>query len=96
MIALLELKSFMCRIYLTSGLDGIGKHEKKNIDCEFNDKSIDLRVLAFNKKNLRLKIDPLGGQVDPASCKLKVKSNSITLELKKAKDKYWSDVKEKD
>jgi hypothetical protein len=25
-----------------------------------------------------------------------VKSNSISLELKKAKDKHWTDVKEKD
>lgn len=26
---------------------------------------------------------------------MKVKSNSITLELKKAKSKYWDDIKEK-
>ena len=83
------------RIYLTSDLDGIGKHEKKNIDCEFTDNSIDLRILAFNGKNLRLKIQPLNNLIDPASSKLKVKSNSITLELRKNKTKHWDDVKEK-
>lgn len=44
---------------------------------------------------MRLKINPLNGIIDPASCKIKVKSNSITLELKKAKSKWWDDVKEK-
>lgn len=44
---------------------------------------------------MRLKISPLNGIVDPASCKLKVKSNSIVLELKKGKSKYWDDIKEK-
>ena len=80
---------------MTSDLDGIGKHEKKNIDCEFTDNSIDLRILAFNGKNLRLKIQPLNNLIDPASSKLKVKSNSITLELRKNKTKHWDDVKEK-
>lgn len=54
-----------------------------------------MRILDFNQKNLRLKISPLNGLIDPASCKLKVKSNSISLELKKAKNKYWDDIKEK-
>lgn len=77
-----------------SGIDGIGKHPKQNIDCEFNDQSVDLRILSFNNKNLRLKISPLNGLIDPAECKLKVKSNSITIEMKKAKLKHWDDIKE--
>lgn len=83
------------RVYVTSGVDGIGKHAKNNIDCEFSDNAFDLRVLDFNGKNLRLKLGPLNGLIDPAKCKLKVKSNSIVLELKKAKSKYWDDIKEK-
>jgi calcyclin binding protein len=78
-----------------SGIDGIGKLAKQNIDCEFNDQALDLRILNFNGKNLRLKIVPLNGLIDPAACKMKVKSNSLTLELKKAKKKYWDDIKEK-
>lgn len=83
------------KIYVTSGIDGIGKHDKNNIDCEFSDQAVDLRILAFNGKNLRLKITPLNGLIDPAACKLKVKSNSLTLELIKAKNKRWDDIKEK-
>lgn len=82
-------------MYLLSGLDGIGKHAKQNIDCEFNDNSFDLRILNFNGKNWRLKIAPLNNLIDPAASKIKVKSNSITLELVKAKSKHWDDLKEK-
>lgn len=82
-------------MYITSGLDGIGKHLKNNIDCEFTDNSLDLRILDFPNKNLRLKLGPLNGIIDPAKSKLKVKSNSIVLELKKANGKYWDDIKEK-
>ena len=78
-----------------NGLDGIGKHSKQNIDCEFTESSIDLRVLDFNSKNFRLKINPLNGPIDAFTSKMKVKSNSIVLELKKAKSKWWDDVKEK-
>ena len=84
------------RVYLMSGLDGIGKHNKHNIDCEFTDNSLDLRVLDFNGKNFRLRISPLNNLIDPAASKMKVKSNSIVLELKKHKTpKHWDDVKEK-
>lgn len=83
------------KVYILSGFDGIGKHPKQNIDCEFNDQSLDLRILNFSGKNFRLKIAPLNGLIDPAASKLKVKSNSITLEMKKAKSKYWTDIKEK-
>ena len=65
------------------------------IDCEFTDTSIDLRILKFHGKNLRLKVGPLNGHIDPAASKMKLKSNSITLELVKAKTKHWDDLKEK-
>ena len=84
----------MYRIYLTSGVDGIGKHPKENIDCEFNDNGIDFRILNFNGgKNYRLKIQPLHDIIDPAASKFKVKSNSITIDLVKRKTKHWSDIK---
>jgi len=37
----------------------------------------------------------LNNLIDPASSKLKVKSNSITLELRKNKTRHWDDIKEK-
>ena len=85
----------LSRVYFTSGFDGIGKHIKDNIDCEFTDNGIDLRILNFNGgKNYRLKIQPLNDLIDPAASKLKVKSNSLTLELLKINlKKYWTDIK---
>ena len=57
---------------------------------------MDLRILDFGGKNLRLKIDPLNGTIDPSLGKIKVKSNSITIELKKGgKTKFWDDIKVK-
>ena len=53
-----------------------------------------MRILHFNGKNYRLKISPLHDIIDPAASKLKVKSNSITLDLVKKKSKYWSDIKQ--
>ncbi len=73
----------------------MGKHPKENIDCEFGDQAIDLRILNFKGKNLRLKINPLNGLIDPAACKLKIKSNSLSIELIKKKTKHWDDIKEK-
>ncbi len=90
-----EQEGNIVKIYITSGIDGIGKHEKSNIDCEFNDKSVDLRILHFNGKNLRLKISPLNDLIDPAASKIKIKSNSLTIELIKSKNKRWDDIKEK-
>ena len=44
---------------------------------------------------MRLKIAPLNGLIDPAACKIKVKSNSLTIEMVKSKSKHWDDIKEK-
>ena len=54
-----------------------------------------MRILNFKGRNWRLKISPLNGLIDPAACKIKVKNNSLTLELKKAKKKHWDDIKQK-
>lgn len=56
-----------------------------------------MRLLHFPVagKHLRLKLGPLNGLIEPGACKLKIKSNSITLELKKAGKQWWSDLKQK-
>ena len=81
-------------MYITSGVDGIGKHSKENIDCEFTDVGIDFRILSFNGKNYRLKISPMYDLIDSAASKFKVKSNSITIDLVKRKTKHWSNIKQ--
>lgn len=75
-----------------TGLDGIGKHDKQMIDCEFTDSLVDLRILNFNGKNWRLKLNPLNGLINPAASRLKVKTNSVSLELIKANTRHWDDV----
>lgn len=37
----------------------------------------------------------MNGIIDPAKCKIKVKSSGITIEMKKGNTKYWDDIKEK-
>lgn len=54
-----------------------------------------MRILDFNGKNLRLKISPLNDLIKPAECKMKVRTNSIKLELKKKENKFWGDIKPK-
>ena len=44
------------KIYVTSGVDGIGKLSKGQVVCEFEDQSFDLKIQDLNGKNLRLKI----------------------------------------
>jgi hypothetical protein len=81
-------------LYITSGVDGIGKHSKDNIDCEFTDIGFVFRILSFNGKNYRLKISPLYDLIDPADSKFKVKSKSITIDQVKRKKKHWPDIKQ--
>ena len=47
------------KVYVTSGLDGIGALGKDQVVCEFLDKSFDLRVQGLNNKNYRLRIPEL-------------------------------------
>jgi len=40
-----------------------------------------------------LRLDPLGGTISPADCKINIKSNSVSLTLRKADaDKKWDDI----
>ena len=47
------------KIYITSGLDGVGKIHSDNICCEFEDNAIDLKVQGLHDKNYRLRIPEL-------------------------------------
>ena len=78
-----------------SGVDGIGKHPKEKIVCDFDDYEFDLKIVNYNNKNLRLKIPNLFDTIDPKNSKLKVKSNSINIVLKKLNQKLWDNIKEK-
>ena len=47
------------KVYVTSGIDGVGALGKDQVICEFEDKSFDLRIQGLNDKNYRLRIPEL-------------------------------------
>ena len=47
------------KVYITSGIDGVGSIPKDNISCEFEDTSFDLKIQDLNGKNYRLRIPTL-------------------------------------
>ena len=65
-----DQKDKVVKVYLTKDLDGIGAHDKEAVQCEFETDSADLKIRAFNKKNLRLKLKPLAYHIDPAESKI--------------------------
>jgi len=88
------------KIYITSGLDGVGSIPKDNVVCEFEDTKLDLRIQDLNGKNFRLRIPELHNKIDIALSKFNIKSNGITITLQKeAKDdgtfERWTDLKPK-
>jgi hypothetical protein len=44
---------FIFRVYVTSGLDGVGKIPKENISCHFTNQSLELKVADLNSSNYR-------------------------------------------
>ncbi len=81
------------KIYLLKGLEGIKKHDKNLIQCEFDSHTVDLKIREFNGKNLRFRIDPLYDSIAVEKCTLAIKSDSITLTLKKENIKTWTSLK---
>jgi len=83
------------KVYITSGLDGVGKIPKENIACEFEDIKFDLRIQNLNGRNYRLKVPELQGKIKFAECKFNIKSNGITITLVKEETERWTDLKPK-
>ena len=63
------------------------------IQCDFDSHSFDLKIREFKGKNLRFRIDPLFDSLAVEKCSLTIKSDSITLTLKKENAKNWSSLK---
>ena len=81
------------KVYLTKGLDGIKQLDPANIQCDFEAQFVDLKIRDFKGRNLRFKIDPLFDQLKVEACAVNVKSNSITLVLKKLNQRKWTSLK---
>ena len=84
------------KIYITSGIDGVGSIPADNISCEFEDQSLDLKIQDLNGKNYRLRFPQLQHEIDLASCKFNIKTNGISITLiKKESSEKWTDLKPK-
>ena len=81
------------KIYLLKGLDEIKKHDPTKIQCEFEPMSVDLKIRDFRGKNWRFKIDPLFDGLAVEQCSVNIKSNSISITLKKENKKKWTSLK---
>jgi hypothetical protein len=81
------------KIYLLKGLDGIKQHDVSKIQCEFEPMSVDLKIRDFKGKNYRFRIDPLFDGLAVEHCTINIKSNSITITLRKENKKKWSALK---
>ena len=90
-----DQKDKYIKIYITKDLDDIGKHDKESIQCEFESNSADLKIRNFNGKHLRLKLVPLAYHITVEESKIQVKSNSLTITLKKADSNHWTDLLKK-
>ena len=84
------------KIYITSGIDGVGSIPKDNITCEFEDQSLDLKIQDLKGKNFRLRFPKLQHEIEIAECKFNIKTNGISITLfKKDKGEKWTDLKPK-
>jgi calcyclin binding protein len=78
-------------IYLTSGLDGVGKLPKAQVSCQFGAQSVDLQIRDLHGKNYRLLKDNLEHTIQPAECKCIVKENRVTLKMRKADQQFGAE-----
>jgi len=76
-------------IYLP--LQGIGKHDKSKIKCDFTSTSFDLVVTGFDSRDYRMVNDNLDKDIDPSKSKYLVKPNKIIIKLAKVKGEYGYD-----
>ena len=91
-----DQKDKQVKVYITSGVDGIGKLPKGQVVCEFESNSFDLKINDLNGRNFRLKVPEVQEELDFAMCKYNVKSNGVTITLiKKDPSKHWTDIKPK-
>lgn len=91
-----DQKDKQVKIYVTSGIDGVGSLPKGQVVCEFEDQSFDLKVQDLDGKNYRLRIPETQEALDVGKCKFNVKSNGITVTLiKQDPSKHWTDLKPK-
>lgn len=64
-------------------LEGIGKLPKESIIVDFGVRSLDLKIIDYNGKNLRLRVPKTHNTYDAAKSKYLVKENKIVVSIRK-------------
>jgi len=54
---------------------------------------VDLKIRDFKGKNWRFRVDPLFDSIAVEHCSINIKTNSISITLKKVNPKKWTSVK---
>ena len=66
--------------------EGIGKHDKSKISCEFDTNSFVLSIFDKNDKNYQFSVLRLQCHIQPSLCKYTVLADKIRISLRKVKD----------
>ena len=80
------------KVILYIKLDDIINLEKKNIEISFEKRSFDLKIKNYRKKNFRLKIEKLDGEIIPEKSLMKIKKNYVILKMVKKNIGKWNQV----
>ena len=80
------------KVYVTS-LDGIKDVPSDKINCKFTKNSFNLTIEGYKGKDMKLSIPELHKEIDPEKSKFNIKSDSISITLKKDKDTKWTNLK---
>ena len=73
------------KIYITSGVNDIGKLPTDQITCDFQQTCFDLKIHNLKNKNYRLKINDLQENIIASESKSQIKANGVTITLLKEK-----------
>lgn len=78
-------------------LKDINSHDKEKIKIEFSKRSFTLRILDYKGANYMFSVPKLQCYIDPEASTIIIKSDSIQINLRKAKeeDNWWSLFKTK-
>ena len=77
-------------LYIT--LKDVHQLPKEAVICNFTEKSLDLRVLKLDNKNYRLTINDLCEEIDAEQSNVRVKTDTVIINLFKKVAKNWSHV----
>ncbi|CAB3984723.1 Hypothetical predicted protein [Paramuricea clavata] len=73
-------------------LASVGSLHRDLIQVDYGRRSLNIVINNLNGKTYELNLPNLGGEIVPEKCKYKVKPNTITVILKKARDGDWAGI----